>query len=137
MKKKILLFILFISIFITGCDKKESLVCKNETSDTGSKTSLTLEIRFINGKITSVSEDGLVKFDSTYKKYIKSYKESLDSMYDDEDLNYTSSTNNDEVNFKVTNKDKKIEKMLDKLNIKDKEKGKIRKELEERGYSCK
>ena len=137
MKKKILLFILFISIIITGCDKKESLVCKNETSDTGSKTSLTLEIRFINGKITSVSEDGLVKFDSTYKKYIKSYKESLDSMYDDEDLNYTSSTNNDEVNFKVTNKDKKIEKMLDKLNIKDKEKGKIRKELEERGYSCK
>ena len=36
-------------------------------------------------------------------------------MYDDEDLNYTSSTNSDEVNFKVTNKDKKIEKMLDKL----------------------
>ena len=32
MKKKILLFILFISIFITGCDKKESLVWENETS---------------------------------------------------------------------------------------------------------
>lgn len=138
MKKKLLLItILVLTIFISGCDKKESLVCESRNSDTGSSNSTKVTLNFVNSKLSSIYEDGTITFDRSYTKYIDTYKESLDSIYKIKGVNYSATVANDTINVKISADGKNVNKLMDILNIKDEGKDKIKKELTSRGYNCK
>ena len=137
MKKKFILVILLTLFIVTGCDKKEKLSCKTSVTDTGSSNNLNITFNFVNDKISSVYEEGTITFDETYVKYINSYKESLEETYKNKGFDYSATISNNNINFKLVSDSKSNSKLLKILNIKEKTKEKVKKTMEERGYSCK
>ena len=122
MKKKFILVILLTLFIVTGCDKKEKLSCKTSVTDTGSSNNLNITFNFVNDKISSVYEEGTITFDETYKN---------------KGFDYSATISNNNINFKLVSDSKSNSKLLKILNIKEKTKEKVKKTMEERGYSCK
>lgn len=142
-KKMFLLVILMISLFVTGCDKKQTLTCTKSEDTTGMNVKTTTTTNFVNDSIQTIQMKIDMKLDSSYEAYRDNIKKGLEDQYksykDEDGVTYQVTAEEDFIHFTLTIDNKKIsDSTRESLKLSGSEKYQTNKEtLEKEGYTCK
>ena len=142
--RKISIFVMIIlTLFISGCDKKKTLICTKSEDTTGMTITTTSTTKFVNDSISNIEMNMTLKLDNSYVKYANTIKNSLEQQYksykNEKGVSYNTTVKNDVINFVLLIDNKKISSdTRSKLKLSGSESYDANKKiLEKDGYTCK
>ncbi len=142
--RKISIFVMIIlTLFISGCDKKKTLICTKSEDTTGMTITTTSTTKFVNDSISNIEMNMTLNLDNSYVKYANTIKNSLEQQYksykNEKGVSYNTTVKNDVINFVLLIDNKKISSdTRSKLKLSGSESYDANKKiLEKDGYTCK
>lgn len=134
---------IILILFISGCDKKKTLICTKSEDTTGMTITTTSTTKFVNDSISNIEMNMTLKLDNSYVKYANTIKNSLEQQYksykNEKGVSYNTTVKNDVINFVLLIDNKKISSdTRSKLKLSGSESYDANKKiLEKDGYTCK
>lgn len=134
---------IILTLFISGCDKKKTLICTKSEDTTGMTITTTSTTKFVNDSISNIEMNMTLKLDNSYVKYANTIKNSLEQQYksykNEKGVSYNTTVKNDVINFVLLIDNKKISSdTRSKLKLSGSESYDANKKiLEKDGYTCK
>lgn len=134
---------IILTLFISGCDKKKTLICTKSEDTTGMTITTTSTTKFVNDSISNIEMNMTLNLDNSYVKYANTIKNSLEQQYksykNEKGVSYNTTVKNDVINFVLLIDNKKISSdTRSKLKLSGSESYDANKKiLEKDGYTCK
>ena len=134
---------IILTLFISGCDNKKTLICTKSEDTTGMTITTTSTTKFVNDSISNIEMNMTLNLDNSYVKYANTIKNSLEQQYksykNEKGVSYNTTVKNDVINFVLFIDNKKISSdTRSKLKLSGSESYDANKKiLEKDGYTCK
>ncbi len=143
--KKIIMSVVLVvlALALSGCTKKETLVCTKDQDEAGVAINSKMEAIFEGNEVTNINLNVTAEVNSALSTYVPNMKNLIESQYekykkDGTMVNVTSKDNTikADLTFDLKKMSSKDKKELDLIDTKGTKKA-TQRELEKEGYTCK